>query len=229
VADIYVYADETGNFDYDVRNKQGASEYFGFGTAVFARTHGMDIWSGLELRTRLAAGEDGRPGVSLPRGFHAKDDSTATRVAMFEEIARQAPRFDSTFLLKRRAISRFRKRGEMYLYKYAWYEHFSRLAPQVSGPGDRLVVVVASLGTKARQTEAREALDDVCRQTGRTYVLCVWDAATSWGLQVADYGLWAMQRALEWRSGTWYHQYVRPSTASHETPWGFLPRPQAEK
>ena len=225
MADIYVYADETGNFDYAV-HKGGASEYFGFGTAVFDREHGDEIWRGAALRTRLAAGDDGRDGVSLPRGFHAKDDSVATRTAMFEEIAAQAPRFDSTFLLKSRALKRVRDKGSMYLYKYAWYVHFSRIALEVSDPGDRLIVVVASLGTKARQTEARLALDDVCQQTRRSYVLCVWDAPTSWGLQVADYGLWAMQRALEWRSGTWYQQYIKPSTASHETPWGFLPRPE---
>src|SRR5690606_23235042 len=35
VADVYLYADETGNLDFDGAAKQGGSAYFGFGTAMF--------------------------------------------------------------------------------------------------------------------------------------------------------------------------------------------------
>ncbi|MBF4628882.1 DUF3800 domain-containing protein [Curtobacterium flaccumfaciens] len=218
---VYVYADETGNLDYDV-SKGGASEYFGFGTAVFTDEHPEALWGGLDLRARLTAGEGDRSGVQLPRGFHAVQDTPATKAAVFSEIRSQAPRFDSTFLLKREAYGSVRARGEMYLYKMAWYLHFKHVAAQVSVQGDTLVVVAASFGTKRRQAEAEAALRDVCSQTGRKYVLCVWDSATSWGLQVADYGLWAMQRDLEGKSGTWYADYVAASTASRFTPWGRL-------
>lgn len=221
LAKVYIYADETGNLDYEVE-KAGASEYFGFGTAVFDAAHPDALWGGLRLRARLAAGENGRPGVGLPKGFHAIQDTIPTKVAVFKEIARQAPRFDSTFLLKRNAQAHVRAAGSMRLYKMAWYLHFKYIAQRVSNPGDTLIVIVASFGTKARQTEAQAALEDVCRQMNRKFVLCVWDASTAWGLQVADYGLWAIQRDLESRSGTWYADYIDELCESVFAPWGRL-------
>lgn len=221
MADIYIYADETGNLDYNVSGKQGSSNYFGFGTAVFDGAHAEAIWAGTTLRASLEAGDGTSTGVNLPRGFHAKNDSHTTKVQMFGEIARQAPRFDATFLKKANAYDYVQQRGDMYLYKLAWYQHLAYLAPKISNDGDVLYVVVASFGTKKRQALATAALHDVCQQTNRTFVLCAWDAATSWGLQVADYGLWAMQRHLEGRSGTWFKEYVSPTASTFRTPWGW--------
>ncbi|PPF20584.1 DUF3800 domain-containing protein [Rathayibacter sp. AY1A7] len=218
MGNVYIYADETGNLDYGT--KSGASAYFGFGTAVFRSDHPEALWGGLSLRASLAAGQGGRPGVPLPKGFHAVQDSWATRTAMFQAVKMQQPRFDSTFLAKANAYDTVRSRGEMYLYKMAWFLHFKYIAQQVSNRGDTLVVVVATLGTNARQREAEAALRDVCAQVDRKFVLCVWDASTSWGLQVADYGLWAVQRHVEGRSGTWYQEYVEPSCRGTFFPWG---------
>lgn len=64
------------------------------------------------------------------------------------------------------------------------------------------------------------ALRDVCAQMKRESVLCVWDAGTSWGLQIADYALWAIQRRADGGAGTWWDDYVRASTASTFFPWG---------
>lgn len=224
MADIYIYADETGNLDYDAAGKQGASRFFGFGTVVFDQSHAQALWDGLVLRVAVAAGQGGQPGLNQPRGFHAREDSNLTRAAVLNELARQAPRFDSTFLLKENGYADVKARGGAYLYKLTWFLHFKYVAEQVSAPGDRLVVVVASLGTRARQTEARMALEDVCQQMDRSFVLCIWDAATSWGVQLADYALWADQRDLERRSGTWYAEYVKPLAASRFFPWGRDPK-----
>ena len=221
MVNVYVYADETGNLDYSV-GKAGASEYFGFGTAVFSDEHSDALWGGTRLRAELAAGENGRPGVNLPRGFHAIQDTVPTKIAMFKEIRAQAPRFDSTFLLKRNAQPHVRAEGPMRLYKMAWYLHFKYIAPRISNPGDTLVVVVATFGTKARQAEAEIALNDVCSQVKRKFVMCVWDASSSWGIQVADYGLWAIQRDLENRPGTWYAEYIEEMCSSRFFPWGQL-------
>jgi hypothetical protein len=220
MADVFMYADETGNLDYDATHKAGATSYFGFGTAIFNGVHGDALWSGLRLRAAIEQGEDSSSGVNLPRGFHARNDSNRTRAQMFAEIAREAPRFDATFLRKASAYEYVKRRGEMYLYKYAWFEHFKRVAPLVSSELDTLFVIVASLGTKARQTQASSALKDVCDQMKRSFVLCTWDSASSWGLQVADYGLWAINRQLDGGSGTWYLDYVKPTVGSIICPWG---------
>ncbi len=67
--------------------------------------------------------------------------------------------------------------------------HFKEIATQVSKLHDTLYVAAGTLGTNKRRSEARAALADVCGQVDRNIVLCVWDASTAWGLQVADYGL----------------------------------------
>ena len=82
-------------------------------------------------------------------------------------------------------------------------------------------MVAATLGTNNKAGNARGALADVCQQSAaaRDIVLCNWDAASSWGVQVADYGLWAAQRELEGRSCKWWPQ-VQPLVHSVFKPWG---------
>ena len=214
MADVYMYADETG--DLDMSGSPGTSTYFGFGTAVFPDGHGTSLWEGLQLRCRLEAN-----GVRLPRGFHAKNDSHSTRNEVFDLIRRQAPRFDTTFLLKANAYERVRKAGQVYLYKLAWFLHFKEIARQVSKPGDRLFVVIGMLQTNNKRDAIRRALQEVCAQVGnRTIIPCIWDAPSSWGIQVADYGLWAVQRRLERRPCTWFESSIRPTLQSIFTPWG---------
>ncbi len=206
-----MYADETGNLDYDSRD----SPYFGFGTAVFPEDHGQALFDGLKLRTALA-----RRGLQLPRGFHAKNDTTATRDAMFALIKEQGPRFDTTFLHKPSAYAPVRDRGQMYLYQMAWFLHFKSVAVQVANSGDDLVVIAGTFGTKKRSAQAQQALNDVCDQINRTIHVCTWEASTSWGLQVADYGLWATHRHLVGGSSGWYDQAIRRHIRSRFLPWG---------
>ncbi|EDY62050.2 conserved hypothetical protein [Streptomyces pristinaespiralis ATCC 25486] len=215
VAEIYMYADETG--DLDMSGSPGASRYFGFGTAVFEGDHGHSLWEGLQLRCQLE-----RRGVSLPQGLHAKNDSHATRSEVFELIESQAPRFDTTFLAKQNAYPYVRAAGPMRLYKLAWYLHFKEIVQRVSSPGDTVYVIAASLTTNKKEGSARHALADVCQQsaTDREIVLCVWNAATSWGVQVADYALWATQRVLEDRKCPWYTSSIEPTLKSTFKPWG---------
>jgi hypothetical protein len=215
VTNYYMYADETG--DLDMSGSQGSSAYFGFGTAVFEGNHGAQIWDGLDLRCRLEA-----RGVNLPRGFHARNDSHSTRDEVFALIQQHAPRFDVTFLAKSKSYDYVKARGQMYLYKLAWYLHFKEIMRRVCDPGDTLYVMAATLTTNKKTGSARAALEDVCQQMAqeRNVVLCVWDAASSWGVQVADYGLWAVQRVLEGRACPWYEPSVMPTLRSNFQPWG---------
>lgn len=210
-----MYADETGNLDYDPQNKRGASDYFGFGTAVFPDSHGHHLFQGLELRAQIEA-----KGVYLPNGFHAVDDALQTKNQMYNLIREQAPRFDATFLYKDNAYPHVKARGEMYLYKMAWYLHFKEIAKWITNPNDELVVIVGTIATNKRRALAREALDEVCSQVNRQIRLCYWDASTSWGLQVADYGLWAIQRHLSDKKCTWFVPCIQPTLKTLFTPWG---------
>lgn len=216
---IYLYADETGNLDYKGSPNPkggGASTYFGFGTATFdTARHGDDLIEGLHLRASRS-----KEGISLARGFHAVDDSAKTRNEMFSLIKSQAPRFDTTFLYKANAYPYVKADGPLRLYKMAWFLHLKKIALQVSRPDDELYVVVAEFGTKQIRKAASESVAEVCDQINRNITLCVWTAQSSWGLQVADYGLWAVQRHLEGKKCTWFEPCIKPTLSTLFTPWG---------
>ena len=215
MADVFVYADETGNLDYNPAGKEGASTYFGFGSVIFNGDHSDALWQGLVLRAALE-----QAGHPLPKGFHAKNDRWEIRSPKFALLSSLGPRVDATFLRKAGAYDYVKARGWEYLYKYAWYAHLKYLCEFHLGKDDHLYVVVASLGTKKRQQLAREAIQDVCDQMPQSITLCIWDAATSWGLQAADYALWAVQREVEKRPIKVYDSQIKPLVESCYFPWG---------
>jgi hypothetical protein len=215
MADVYMYADETGNLDYNLAG--GGSRYFGIGTATWRGEPGEHLWQAERMRFAHSAA-----GFENSKGYHAKDDSRAARADVYNLIQQQAPRFDTTFLAKSKAYPSVRSQGQAYLYQLAWYLHFKEVARQVTGPGDTLHVAVATLGTAARKTAFRKAIDEVCRQVALrlgAVVVAHWDSASSWGLQVADYALWAVQRHIE-RGDEQYMAFVRPTLASEFLPFG---------
>lgn len=138
---------------------------------------------------------------------------------MFRLIKEQAPRFDATFLEKANAYSDVKDKGPMYLYRLAWFIHLKKIALEVSEPDDELFVIVAEFGTKSIRRAAFEAVEKVCEQIDREITLCVWTAQSAWGLQVADYGLWAVQRRLEGKECSWYEPCIEPTLASLFLPW----------
>jgi hypothetical protein len=215
MTDVFMYADETGNLDYNLAG--GGSKYFGIGTATWKGDHGAHLWQATQLRFQHS-----QAGVDLPAGYHAVNDSHATRKEVYDLIKMQAPRFDTTFLAKSRAYPSVRAKGESYLYQMAWYLHFKEIAKYVTTMGDTLYVAVATLGTKARKRAFQQAISEVCTNHAPSWasvVVAHWDSATSWGLQVADYGLWAVQRRLE-RGDTRHMASVQLTLRSEFLPWG---------
>jgi hypothetical protein len=175
MSDVFMFADETGNLDYNVSG--GGSRYFGIGTATWKGDHGVHLWQATQLRFRHATAK-----VELPAGYHAKDDSHATRAEVYQVIAAQAPRFDATFLAKTNAYPGVRAKGENYLYQMAWFLHFKEIARRVTAGGDTLYVAVATLGTKARKKAFQQAIEDVCDHHAPSWakvVVAHWDSATS--------------------------------------------------
>ncbi|WP_431893545.1 hypothetical protein [Nonomuraea sp. bgisy101] len=113
MSEVFMYADETGNLDYDVAG--GGSKYFGIGTATYQGDHESAFWQGHRLRLAHA-----RAGVEFPKGYHAKNDNHRTRIEVCDVIRNQAPRFGMTFLAKDNAYTNVRDKGQEYLYRIAW-------------------------------------------------------------------------------------------------------------
>nr|DAY94733.1 MAG TPA: Protein of unknown function (DUF3800) [Caudoviricetes sp.] len=211
--DYFVYADETGNLDF----KSADSPYFGFGTAMFPANHATQQWDAHLLRLSL---QD--QGVSLPNGFHAAKDSWKVRRQVFSMLADQEITVDSTFLYKANAYKKILLHADpqMRLYKMAWYLHFKDLCQRRIPKQAHIYAIVASFGTKMRAETAREALKDVADQQPQDITLCIWDSASCFGLQAADYALWAINRHVSGRALDHYEDLIEPYVRSVFLPWG---------
>ena len=108
----------------------------------------------------------------------------------------------------------------MRLYKVAWFLHLKFICQHVLRTNDNVFVVVGSIGTKKQQEAARAAIEDVCDQMPQPITLCIWPASTIWGLQLADYALWAAHRNLVDRPLANYASTVGQHVATRFLPWG---------
>ncbi|WP_179229175.1 DUF3800 domain-containing protein [Parenemella sanctibonifatiensis] len=214
MAEFYVYLDETGSPDYS----EASGPRFAIGSATFEGDHRDSIWEGFQLRARLES-----EGIRLEKGFHAADDSRRTRGDVFAVIQEQPPsRFDFTYLTKAKAYPSVRAKGKPYLYQLALFLHLKHLVPSFAHAGDRVRDRRHDPPDEEHsQRGARVALADVCEQLSfdKTVTACLWEARSSWGIQVADYCSWAMQREMDDKPCQWYPTVVQPLTESSYGPW----------
>jgi len=187
----YVFADESGNFDFS--RGTGASKYFILTTITAESCQVGDALLG--LRRELAW-----QGLGLDSEFHATTDKQAVRDQVFQVLAKHDFRIDATILEKAKAKPTIRSSDERF-YQMAWFLHMKYVAPRVIRDDDELLVVGASLGTKKRRAIFHAAVTDVIQQVSPTAISQVasWDAVSDPCLQAADYSAWAIQR--KWESG----------------------------
>jgi hypothetical protein len=186
---IYVFADEAGNFDFS--RKPGATLYFILSTITIPDCGvGDDL---LALRRHLAW-----DGVDLRGEFHATEDTQAVRDRVFDVLSKRDFRVDATIFDKSKVQPHLRA-DEIRFYKTAWYLHFKHVAKLVARPDDGLLVVAASIGTKAKWSALKSAVHDVVTRVAPTtyFRTAFWPAACDPCLQVADYCCWAIQRRWE--------------------------------
>jgi Protein of unknown function (DUF3800) len=185
----YIFADESGNFDFS--RKPGASRYF-----ILTPVSASDCSMGdalLALRRDLAW-----RGVGLGTEFHATEDEQKIRDEVFGVIANLSLRVDATILEKAKAESQVRGSDERF-YQTAWFFHLRHVAKQAASSNDEMLVVGASLGTKKKKEVFHDAVADVVGQVAPmlNYRTAFWSAASEPCLQVADYCSWAIQRKWE--------------------------------
>ena len=187
----YVYADESGNFDFSKNPK--ASEYFIL-TTVLIEDHSVATEL-FELRRKLVW-----DGFNLRAGFHAAEDKQHVRDAVFDTLRQHHFRVDTTILHKRKTQPQLRV-SDMRFYKHAWFYHMKYVTPKVVTQQDEMLVVAASVAIKKKEAAFSEAIKDVMEQVSPTTALsnALWPAASDPCLQIADYCSWAIQR--KWETG----------------------------
>ena len=186
-----IFTDEAGNFDFS--RGSGASRYFVITTVTMDED--CDAPQRLLQLRRELLWRDIHP---VTADFHATEEAQVVRDHVFAELQQCDFRIDATLWEKPKVVPALAASQERF-YKAAVYYHFRELVRRVSDPGDRLLVAVASLGTRRRRTSYASALDAVMRHTAREreYRLGFWNASSDPGLWVADYCSWAIQRLWE--------------------------------
>ncbi len=190
MARIHVFTDEAGNFDFSARS--GASRYFVVTTVTMADFRAGD--SLLSLRRQLAW--EGHPQASPD--FHATEELQSVRDRVFEELARWDYRVDST-VINKAAVSQELSRDEVEFYGWAWFNHFDRVSPSLVAPGDELLVMGASLGTRKRRSAFHRGIERALEQAlpAVPFRTVSWSAASDPCLWVVDFCCWAIQRRWE--------------------------------
>lgn len=214
MATHYFYLDESGSLDF---KSVPGDVYFAIGTAHTVGDHEVSLWEGHKLLVQLEG-----LGIQVPKGIHAYKDAHPTRIAAFSLIATQPWRFDSTFLRKDAANTSIRERGKARLYKTAVWLHVKYLVNNLTKPGDEVVLIVGSLTLSEQKSAIRNAIEDIRDQLNndRKITLCIWDASTSWGIQVSDYALWRVQREIEGRKLPSYATAIDHLLFPPFFPWG---------
>jgi hypothetical protein len=201
----YLFADESGNFDF--RRARGASRFFILATVTSdCFDAGDDL---LHLRRRLAW-----EGIGLNSEFHATEDSVDVRKHVFAVLAAADFHVDVTLLEKAKTPSELRVSEEVF-YRHAWRVHLQRIAPLIATPADELFVVGASLGTRRKRNAMYAAVSEIVRGASPTPELRVafWAANSDPCLQVADYCCWAVRR--KWESGDfWAYRQIEEKIRS---------------
>ena len=206
----YIYADESGNFDFS--NGPGGSRYFIL-ASVTVGDHAIER-DLLELRRELAWG-----GEPLTAGFHATNDKQRVRDRVFAVLGRHDFRVDATILEKRKADPS--RRTEARLYGLAWYFHLADLVPTMASAVDELLVIAASIGANDTRSNfyATVSTMESAHTPAITMRAAMWPGATSPLLQVADYCAWAVQRKWE-RSDIRAYDLIRDKIASEFDAFG---------
>jgi hypothetical protein len=203
MATVYLFGDEAGNFDFS--RHPSASRYFILVTVAMGDCQAGDRLQA--LRRRLAW-----RGVHLGAVLHASEDPQPVRDEVFTTLLRCDMRIDATIVTK--ASMPVDMRDPHLLYRYAWHEHFARIAGEVAGTGDRLLAVASDLGTRKRRGAFHLAVDDAVRASARcAHRVAFWPNMSEPCLVVADYCTWAIQRRWE-RDDDRSHRLIADKIAS---------------
>lgn len=144
----------------------------------------------------------------------------------------------SDFLLKENAYDYVKTRGPLRLYKLALFylcnEVVQFLISHYQG-NLHIHLVVATINITNRQENVLNAIEDISKQLGGENISDssgqgrnvnitpnFWESESSAGLQIADYGLWAIQRyILLKRAKAGFFNMIRDRIAiPPQFPWG---------
>jgi Protein of unknown function (DUF3800) len=188
---LFIFSDEAGNFNFSRR--PGASKYYIVCTIACTSCNALssDL---LELRRELIW-----RNAPLGEYFHACKDKQVVRDRVFELLQKHEFAVQATIMEKSKAYPHVRRTDHMF-YQYAWYYHFSHVAPKIIKGATELHITTASIGTLRGQGVFSTAVNNVVQQvlrSNRNHRTNFCRSIADPCLQAADYCTWAIQRKWE--------------------------------
>jgi hypothetical protein len=186
----YLFADEAGCFAF--KRGPNISRYFILCTVTM--TDLAVVRALEELRHELVWAD-----APLGDYFHCTADKQEVRDRVFETLQPHRFSVQATICEKAKAQPQVRA-SKARFYKYPWFYHFRHgICGRNLLPGDRLLVTAAALGNRKERATFTNALDDVMVQNlaPNSWAVDFRPSQSCYGLQVADYCAWAIQRYWE--------------------------------
>lgn len=194
---LYIFIDESGNFDFS----PSGTKYFIL--TALSTTKPFDIASPLlNLRYQLLPNYSGGESLEQRGYFHASEDAQAVRDSIFSIITKSddESRIDSVIAQKNKAnpsfhgqhVQLYMKMGQA-LLKYTfnratWHGY------------DHVVLVFSSLFDKKKRGILKQTFKSLIKQYAKTtYALYFHDSKFDFCNQAVDYFGWAIYR--KWESG----------------------------
>lgn len=186
--DAYIFGDEAGNLPFNPK----ASRYFILTTVT------LTDWAPgnalLNLRRQLAL-----EGCDADPAFHCTSEFQHVRDRVYGLIQQLPIRVDATVFEKRKIKPHIR-RTEADFYEFAWFYHLSFLCAYKLNGRKNLLVVPATMHSKAK---IQDAFSDAVRgvvgmvATVDNARCAFWKGSSDPCLWLADYCCWAIQRKWE--------------------------------
>jgi len=194
VRDLYVFIDESGNFDFSPRG----SRYFVLAAVVTEDpVQGVDAL--LRWRHHVLAGGGGPPAVRNPRDctyFHCSEDEQYTRSGVFSIIASLHVEIHSVVVEKSKAKPSICE-------QHVFYQRaFRSVVPSIvrrRKPARDVHIFVSQVGVRSKKSAIVAALKETLNRSklAGSYRLYFHPNHSHHMLQVSDYVCWAIARAWE--------------------------------
>ena len=193
MANLYVFVDESGNYDFSPRG----TKYW-----VLASFITTDVCLGLvdlhELKHRVIDS-----GIDIEM-FHASEDRQSVRDMVFSVISKlEGARADAVVVEKRKAAPSIRDLNRFYplmvenLLKYALNQR-----DVIASNFEKVFVFLDRAATRKREKEVlkKGVKEYLARHLGDVpYVICMHSSASHYCLQVVDYVCWSVY--VKWERG----------------------------
>lgn len=203
---VYIFLDESGNFDFSANG----TRYFLLASVSMCRPFG--VYAKLE-DYKYDCIENGRD----VEHFHCHDDRWAVRNAVFDVIGAHLDELRIDCLVVEKRKTRPALQEDERLYRWSLGYLLRRVLSYERDAGaSEVMVITDTIPVKKKRKAAEKAIHGAVARNqlpGMKYRILHHQSRSHFGLQVADYCCWALFRKWQRGESAWYDR-IKPALRS---------------